>query len=272
MSVLARHGVDLAGIAYDTMLESYVLDAGANRHDMDTLALKYLGHKAIAYEDVAGKGAKQIGFQEVPLTQAGEYAAEDADVTLRLHHALWPRLDEHPRLKALFEEIEMPLVPVLSRMERTGVLVDADMLRAQSRELAEQMANIEARAHAEAGGPFNLASPKQIQEILFERLGLPVIAKTPKGQPSTAESVLQELAAQGFELPRLILEYRALAKLKSTYTDKLPIPTSRTSPCAPPRGGVSARPSSPPKAIACWPPTIPRSSCASWPTSPATSA
>jgi len=222
MSVLARHGVDLAGIAYDTMLESYVLDAGANRHDMDTLALKYLGHKAIAYEDVAGKGAKQIGFQEVPLTQAGEYAAEDADVTLRLHHALWPRLDEHPRLKALFEEIEMPLVPVLSRMERTGVLVDADMLRAQSRELAEQMANIEARAHAEAGGPFNLASPKQIQEILFERLGLPVIAKTPKGQPSTAESVLQELAAQGFELPRLILEYRALAKLKSTYTDKLP--------------------------------------------------
>ncbi len=222
MSVLARHGVDLAGIAYDTMLESYVLDAGANRHDMDTLALKYLGHKAIAYEDVAGKGAKQIGFQEVPLEQAGEYAAEDADITLRLHRTLWPRLGEHPRLQALFEEIEMPLVPVLSRMERTGVLVDADMLRAQSRELAEEMARIEAAAHAEAGGPFNLGSPKQIQEILFERLGLPVIAKTPKGQPSTAESVLQELAERGFELPRLILEYRALAKLKSTYTDKLP--------------------------------------------------
>ena len=222
MSVLARHGVALAGIAYDTMLESYVLDAGANRHDMDTLALKYLGHKAIAYEDVAGKGAKQIGFQEVPLEQAGEYAAEDADITLRLHQALWPRLDDQPRLKALFEEIEMPLVPVLSRMERTGVLVDADMLRAQSRELAEEMARIEAAAHAEAGGPFNLGSPKQIQEILFERLGLPVIAKTPKGQPSTAESVLQELAERGFELPRLILEYRALAKLKSTYTDKLP--------------------------------------------------
>ena len=222
MSVLARHGVALAGIAYDTMLESYVLDAGANRHDMDTLALKYLGHKAIAYEDVAGKGAKQIGFQEVPLEQAGEYAAEDADITLRLHQALWPRLGDHPRLKTLFEEIEMPLVPVLSRMERTGVLVDADMLRAQSRELAEEMARIEAAAHAEAGGPFNLGSPKQIQEILFERLGLPVIAKTPKGQPSTAESVLQELAERGFELPRLILEYRALAKLKSTYTDKLP--------------------------------------------------
>ncbi len=222
LSVLARHGVALAGIRHDTMLESYVLDAAANRHDMDTLALKYLGHKTIAYHDVAGKGAKQIGFHQVPLEQAGPYAAEDADIALRLHQALWPRLQDQPRLQRLYEEIEIPLVPVLSRMERTGVLIDAARLEAQSAELAQKLAAIEAAAHQAAGGPFNLGSPKQIQEILFGRLGLPVIAKTPKGQPSTAEAVLQELAERGYELPRLILEHRALAKLKSTYTDKLP--------------------------------------------------
>ncbi len=222
MSVLARHGVQLRGVRYDTMLESYVLDAAANRHDMDTLALKYLGYRPIAYEEVAGKGSKQVGFQEVPLERAAPYAAEDALVTWRLHHTLWPRLQELPRLQRLFEEIEMPLVPVLSRMERAGVLVDVAKLEAQSAELAEKMAALEARAHALAGTPFNLGSPKQIQEILFERLGLPVLAKTPKGQPSTAEAVLQELAERGYELPRLILEHRALAKLKSTYTDKLP--------------------------------------------------
>ena len=222
LSVLARHGVELAGIRHDTMLESYVLDAAANRHDMDTLALKYLGHKTIAYHEVAGKGAKQIGFHQVPLEQAGPYAAEDADITLRLHQALWPRLEDQPRLQRLYQQIEIPLVPVLSRMERTGVLIDVARLEAQSAELAEKLAAIEAEAHQVAGGAFNLGSPKQIQEILFGRLGLPVIAKTPKGQPSTAEAVLQELAERGYELPRLILEHRALAKLKSTYTDKLP--------------------------------------------------
>jgi DNA polymerase-1 len=222
MSILARHGVDLAGIAFDTMLESYVLDATATRHDMDSLAAKYLGEQTIRFEDVAGKGAKQLGFDEVPIEQAAEYAAEDADVTLRLHQALWPQVEQAPRLAALFRDLEMPLVPVLSRMERRGVRIDAAMLAKQSRELAIRMHEVEQHAYRVAGSPFNLGSPKQIGEIFFERLGLPVVAKTPTGAPSTAESVLQELADQGFELPALILDYRGLAKLRSTYTEKLP--------------------------------------------------
>jgi len=222
MSVLARHGVELAGIAFDTMLESYVLDATATRHDMDSLAEKYLHEKTIRFEDIAGKGAKQLGFDEVPIEQAAEYAAEDADVTLRLHQALWPQVAQEPRLAALFRDLEMPLVPVLSRMERRGVRIDATMLAQQSRELAARMHEVEQHAYRVAGSPFNLGSPKQIGEIFFERLGLPVVAKTPTGAPSTAESVLQDLAEQGFELPALILEFRGLSKLRSTYTEKLP--------------------------------------------------
>jgi len=222
MSVLARQDVRLEGVRFDTMLESYVLDSTATRHDMDSLALKYLSRRTVHYEDVAGKGAKQVSFDRVDLEQAGPYAAEDADVTLALHEKLWPRLESESRLRELFERIEVPLVPVLSRMERNGVQVDADMLARHSEELAEQLAEIEKAAYDEAGGGFNLGSPKQIQEILFERLELPVRAKTAKGQPSTAESVLQDLAAEEFRLPALILEHRALAKLRSTYTEALP--------------------------------------------------
>ena len=221
MSVFARYDIELRGIEFDTMLESYVLDSTANRHDMDTLALKYLSHKTIHYEDVAGKGAKQIGFNEVPIDVASEYAAEDADVTFRLHEALWPKLQQHASLVNVFTQIEMPLVPVLSRMERRGVLIDKDKLKQQSKQLSKRLLELEQEAYQAAGEEFNLGSPKQIQTILFEKLGLPVISKTPKGQPSTAEAVLQELAAD-YPLPALILETRALSKLKSTYTDKLP--------------------------------------------------
>ncbi len=221
MSVLARSGVSLEGVGFDTMLESYVLDSTATRHDMDSLALKYLSRRTIHYEDVAGKGAKQISFNQVALEQAAPYAAEDADITLRLHQALWPRLQGEASLKRLFEEIEMPLVPVLSRIERNGVFVEREMLEAQSVELAASMGDIAAQAFDAAGEEFNLGSPKQIQGILFEKLGLPVLEKTPKGQPSTAESVLQELA-HDYPLPKLILEYRGMSKLKSTYTDALP--------------------------------------------------
>nr|VFJ56675.1 MAG: DNA polymerase I [Candidatus Kentron sp. FW]VFJ63407.1 MAG: DNA polymerase I [Candidatus Kentron sp. FW] len=223
--VLARYGIHMVGIAFDTMLESYVSDSVASRHDMDTLALKYLGHKTISFEEVAGKASgkntKQLTFNQVPLDKAGPYAAEDARVTLALHNTLWPRVCESPGLKSVFEEIEMPLVPVLARMERQGVMVDAQLLARHSQELAKGIARIEREAHEIAGGGFNLGSPKQIQEILFERLGLPVRSKTPKGQPSTAESVLQELSLD-YPLPKLILEYRSLGKLKSTYTDALP--------------------------------------------------
>ncbi len=221
MNVLANHGITLRGVRYDTMLESYVLDSTATRHDMDSLALKYLGHRTTHYEEVAGKGAKQIGFEQVPLEQAGPYAAEDADITLRLHRTLWPRLHGQPLLRRLFEEVEIPLIPVLSQMERNGVLVDVEQLRRQSEELAEKIGKIEQEAHQVAGEVFNLGSPKQIQRILFEKLQLPVKSRTPKGQPSTAEAVLQELALD-FPLPRLILEFRGMSKLKSTYTDKLP--------------------------------------------------
>jgi len=219
--ILANYGIELRGQRYDSMLESYVLNSVATRHDMDSTAGKYLGIKTILYEDVAGKGAKQITFNQVDVDRAADYAAEDADVTLRLHLAIWPQIEALPRLKHLYETIEQPLVPVLYRMERTGVLVDRGLLKAQSHELAARMLELQAQAHAEAGGPFNVDSPKQLQEILFGRLGLPVLRKTPTGQPSTAEDVLEELAVS-FALPKLILEYRGIAKLKSTYTDKLP--------------------------------------------------
>ncbi len=222
MSVLARYGIELRGIAHDTMLESYVLDATATRHDMDSLAAKYLGQKTIKYEEVAGKGVKQLRFDQVALEQAGPYAAEDADVTLRLHRALWPQLEREPGLAGLYRDIEVPLVPVLSRIERTGVRIDSRMLAQQSNELAGRLHQLEQAAYASAGRPFNLGSPKQIGEIFFQEQGLPVVSKTPKGAPSTAESVLEQLAAMGHELPRLILEHRGLAKLKSTYLDKLP--------------------------------------------------
>ncbi len=222
MNVLVRHGIEMRGVTFDTMLESYVLDSIATRHDMDSLAANYLAHKTIKYEDVAGKGAKQLRFDQVPLEQAAPYAAEDADITLRLHQVLWTRLETEPALAGLFREIEMPLVPVLARMERTGVRIDGAMLARQSRELAKRMHDLEQQVYEIAGHPFNLGSPKQIGQVFFQELELPVISKTPKGVPSTAEAVLQELADQGHQLPGLILEHRGLSKLKSTYTDKLP--------------------------------------------------
>ena len=218
MSVLANHGIAMAGVAHDTMLQSYVLDSTATRHDMDSLATRYLGVRTRKYEEVAGKGAKQITFDQVPLEEAGPYAAEDAEVTLRLHAFFTPRLGDRSGLERVYREIEIPLVPVLSAMERRGVEVDTERLRALSEELAVRMDTLEREAHAEAGGPFNLQSPKQIQAILFDpdRLGLPVRTKTPTGQPSTADAVLQELA-RDYALPRLILDHRALSKLRSTY-------------------------------------------------------
>mgnify|MGYP001813820762 FL=1 len=220
-NVLANHGIVLDGMAYDSMLESYVLASTAVRHDMDSVALKYLGHSNIKYADVAGKGARQLSFNEVPVEAAAPYAAEDADITLQLHQAMWPQLSAMPALEKIFTDIEMPLVTVLSDMEQTGVAIDTGMLARQSDELAQRIVDIEEEAHREAGQPFNLGSPKQIQQLLFDKLQLPVLAKTPKGAPSTAESVLQELALD-YPLPRLILEHRSLSKLKSTYTDKLP--------------------------------------------------
>jgi len=220
-NVLANHGITLDGIRFDTMLESYVLDSTATRHDMDSVALKYLGHTNITYEDVAGKGANQLDFNQVPLEQAAPYAAEDADITLRLHQAMWPILAQSPALENIYREIELPLVTVLSDMEQTGVAIDTAMLARQGTELAHRIVALEQEAHREAGQPFNLGSPKQIQEILYDKLRLPVLAKTPKGAPSTAEAVLQDLALD-YPLPRLILEYRSLSKLKSTYTDRLP--------------------------------------------------
>ena len=225
-NVLANHGINLQGCRHDTMLESYVLDSVATRHDMDSLALKYLDKKTIHYEDVAGRGAKQVIFNKVPVEKAAEYAAEDAEITLRLHRALWPKVTEQPALEKIYNEIEMPLLPVLSRMERNGVVIDAGMLLQQSVQLAGKMRQIEERAFTVAGETFNLGSPKQIQNILYNKLGLPALEKTPTGQPSTSESVLQDLALE-YELPRLILEHRGLSKLKSTYTDRLPEQVSR---------------------------------------------
>ncbi len=220
--ILARYDIALQGMAFDSMLESYVLNSVATRHDMDSVARKYLGKETIHYEDVAGKGAKQLTFNQVDLENASPYAAEDADITLQLHDALWQQLEEIDSLRSVYEDIEQPLVQVLLEMEETGVLVDRKMLATQSGELGKKMAELETRAHELAGGPFNLGSPKQLQEILFEQQGLPVIRKTPKGQPSTAEDVLVELATD-YELPAVIIEYRGVSKLKSTYTDKLPL-------------------------------------------------
>ena len=221
MNVLANYDIKLQGIAFDTMLESYVFNSTASRHNMDSLALKYLGHETIHFEDIAGKGAKQLSFNQIDIEQAGPYAAEDADITLRLHQSLWPQLEQETGQKRVFDEIEMPLLPILSQIERNGVLIDQDMLHLQSQTLASRMIELEQKAHDEAGEVFNLGSPKQIQAIFYDKLGLPVLQKTPKGAPSTAEPVLQELALD-YDLPRLILEHRSMSKLKSTYTDKLP--------------------------------------------------
>jgi DNA polymerase-1 len=220
INILARYGIAVAGVAHDSMLESYVWNATANRHDMDTLAQKYLDYTTIKYEEVAGKGARQIPFSQVDLDTACRYAAEDADVTLRLHHALWPRLAGEPALRKVYEEIEMPLVPVLAAMERRGVLVDVDELRRQSQQLGKRMLELQQQAYAAAGHEFNLDSPKQLQVLLFEELGLTAKLKTPTGQPSTNEEALDAIA-DAHPLPRLILDYRGLAKLRSTYTDKL---------------------------------------------------
>ncbi len=221
MSVLANHGITLRGIEFDTMLESYIFNSTASRHDMDSLALAYLNHQTIHFEEIAGKGAKQVTFNQIPIEQAAPYAAEDADITLRLHQTLWPKLEQEAGLKSVFTDIEIPLVPILSRIERHGVLIDIAMLKKQSKTLAKRMLEIEEQAFKEAGEEFNLSSPKQIQAIFFDKLSLPILQKTPKGAPSTAEPVLQELALD-YELPRLILEHRSMSKLKSTYTDKLP--------------------------------------------------
>ena len=220
-NVLSNCGIEVNGIAFDTMLESYVLNATANRHDMDTLAKRWLDHDTIHYEDVAGKGAKQIPFSQVDLETACRYSAEDADVTLRLHHALWPELQEQPSLEKVFTGIEMPLVPVLARMEQRGVLVDIAALRRQSNELGKRMHALQTEMQRIAGREFNVDSPKQLQALLFDELGLPALVKTPTGQPSTNEEALEAIAAQ-HELPRMILDYRQFAKLRSTYTDKLP--------------------------------------------------
>ncbi|MBC8028326.1 MAG: DNA polymerase I [Steroidobacteraceae bacterium] len=218
--VLARHGIALAGMRFDSMLESYVWNS-VLRHDMDSAAERYLGIRTIHYEDVAGKGAKQISFSQVPVDKASEYSAEDSDVTLRLHEVLWPQILAQEPLRKLYEEIEQPLVPVLLRMEEHGVLLDRQMLKTQGNELAKRLMELLGEAHKEAGAPFNLDSPKQLGNILFEKMQLPIVRKTPTGQPSTAEDVLEELA-QDYKLPKLILEHRNLSKLKSTYTDKLP--------------------------------------------------
>jgi len=221
MSVMGKYGVEIRGLAFDTMLESYVLNSVASRHNMDDLALKYLGRTTIHFEDIAGKGAKQVTFNQIDLEVAGEYAAEDADITLQLHQTIWPRLSESEKLRSVFEKIELPLVGVLSRIERNGVLLDTDLLAKHSEALAVRIVELEEEAYSLAGEEFNLGSPKQLQQIFFEKLKLPVIRKTPKGQPSTAEPVLQELA-HDYPLPKVIMEYRGLTKLKSTYTDQLP--------------------------------------------------
>ena len=221
ISVMARHGVSIKAKVIDTMLESYVLNSVASRHNMDDLALNYLGLSTVHFEDIAGKGAKQLTFNQIELDKAGHYAAEDADITFRLHQVLWPRLQAEGRLASVYQDIEIPLVPILSDVERGGVLLDEEQLKLQSRELEKRLHELEQEAYSLAGEEFNLGSPKQLQQIFFEKLGLPVIKKTPKGQPSTAEPVLQELALD-YPLPRVIMEYRGLSKLKSTYTDQLP--------------------------------------------------
>lgn len=221
-NVLFNHGIDLRGIEHDTMIESYVLNSTSNRHDMDTLAGVHLGKETIHFEDIAGKGAKQLTFNQVAVEVAAPYAAEDADITLRLHNALYPMLEAQPGLLQVYRDIDLPLVPLISKIERTGAMVDAHLLGQQSQDLAKRIIELEREAYDLAGEEFNLSSPKQLQVIFFEKLGLPVIKKTPKGQPSTAEPILQELALD-YPLPKVILEHRSLAKLKTTYTDKLPL-------------------------------------------------
>ena len=220
LTIFARNGIDVQGVAFDTMLESYVLNS-TGRHNMDDLAKRYLGHQTIRFEEIAGKGKNQLTFNQIPLEKAAEYAAEDADVTMKLQQVLWEKLSKEPSLEKLFKEMELPLLGVLSRMERRGVLIDSDALFLQSNEIANRLSELEEQAYVLAGQPFNLASTKQLQEILFDKLGLPVIQKTPKGAPSTNEEVLEELAFS-HELPKVLVEHRGLSKLKSTYTDKLP--------------------------------------------------
>ena len=220
LTIFARNGIDVQGVAFDTMLESYVLNS-TGRHNMDELAKRYLGHQTISFEEIAGKGKNQLTFNQIPLEKAAEYAAEDADVTMKLQQVLWEKLSKEPTLEKLFKEMELPLLGVLSRMERRGVLIDSDALFLQSNEIANRLSELEEQAYVLAGQPFNLASTKQLQEILFDKLGLPVIQKTPKGAPSTNEEVLEELAFS-HELPKVLVEHRGLSKLKSTYTDKLP--------------------------------------------------
>ncbi|NRB22360.1 DNA polymerase I [Shewanella sp.] len=222
ISIFANLGIKLQGIAFDTMLESYVFNSVATKHNMDDLALKYLGHKNISFEEIAGKGVKQLTFNQIDLQTAAPYAAEDADITLRLHQHLWPRLEKEPELAAVFTDIELPLIQILSDIERGGVLIDSMMLGQQSEEIARTIAELEQKAFEIADEKFNLNSPKQLQALFFEKLGYPIIKKTPKGAPSTAEDVLVELALD-YPLPKIILQHRSLAKLKSTYTDKLPL-------------------------------------------------
>ena len=224
-NVLSHYDIQLQGAIFDTMLESYCYNSVATRHNMDALSLKYLDHKTVSFEDVAGKGAKQLTFNQIDIEKAGYYAAEDADITLRLHHAIFPALEQLPEQLSVYNEIEMPLMPVLAKMEQTGVLIDCDVLDQQSHSIGQRLNELEIEAHNLAGKSFNLGSPKQLQQILFEELKIPVIKKTPKGAPSTAEEVLQELALD-YPLPKVILENRGLSKLKSTYTDKLPLMVS----------------------------------------------
>ncbi|MDH3001068.1 DNA polymerase I [Chelonobacter oris] len=226
-TIFFRHGIELQGVVYDTMLESYILDS-TGRHNMDDLAKRYLGHNTITFEELAGKGKNQLTFDQIPIEQAAEYAAEDADITMKLHQTLWKKVQTEPTLVELFEKLEMPLVSVLSRIERNGVLLDSDLLFQQSSEIANRLIQLEQQAHELAGEPFNLASTKQLQEILFGKLGLPVIKKTPKGAPSTNEEVLEELAYE-HDLPKILVEHRGLSKLKSTYTDKLPLMVDKDS-------------------------------------------
>ena len=294
--VLRRHGVDVQGYADDTMLESFVLNAGIARHDMDSLALRHLGYQTVKYEDVVGKGAKQIGFAQVALDDATRYAAEDADITLRLHRVMLPKLEAEPKLLAVYRDIEMPLVPVLARIEANGVMIDADELRRQSAELSRRMLAAQQKATELAGRSFNLDSPKQLGALLFDELKLPALVKTPSGAPSTNEEALEAIADQ-HELPRIILEYRGLAKLRSTYTDKLPEmvnpdtgrvhtsyhqagaatgrlsssdPNLQNIPIPARKAGASAPLSWHRRGASWWPAIIRRSNCGSWPTCPAT--
>ena len=226
--VLLNHNIDLQGIQHDTMLQSYVLDSTATRHDMDSLAEKYLGRQTIHFEDVAGKGKKQLTFNQIDLEQAAPYAAEDADITLQLHQTLWPKIQEIPSLAEVYATLEMPLLPVLNTLERNGVNIDIWMLQQQSDELGHKLDKLEQQAWQLAGEQFNLGSPKQLGVILYDKLDIPILKKTPKGQPSTAEAVLQELADDGYELPQVLMQYRSLSKLKSTYTDRLPEQVNKT--------------------------------------------